>query len=876
MKKLLIFLFILVVGITSYAAPFSYLPHQITQPDGEVISCFVSGDEFFNWIHDQAGYTIIQAPDGFYYYAETKQGKITPSAYRVNKTDPEKSGLKKWAKISKEEYNERRKSFEFPSLKSNSTKSAHTGTINNLVIYIRFADDTEISTTRKTYDDRLNPPTGISLKAYYTEVSYNQLTINSTHYPVCDLPATTNTSYQDTRNRNYYKKYNETTNPTGYQTDEEKKNREHQLLADAVAWVNQNAPVSTDLNIDSDNDGLVDNVCFMIKGNAEGWNDLLWAHRWALFTKNISINGKRVYDYTFQPENQVSVKTLCHEMFHVLGAPDLYHYDKDLRNLTPVGAWDLMESGGGHMGAYMKFKYANGKWIANIPEITESGTYTLNPIINKTNNCFKIASPNSADEFFVVEYRKRDGIFEADLPGDGLVVYRINKKFRGNSGFNNTSIFDEVYIYRPGGTHLENGNIRNAHLSFDIGRTAINDAGDPKSYLSNGLPAGLDIKNVGSAGATISFDVLFTTVKPATNFKAETVASNEIKLTWAKNTDLNDVVIVWSTSNTIGSPLKGVAYGVGTQIPGGGTVLYTGNALSTQHGNLQPGSNYFYRIWSKSAANVYSTGATIMGSTMCVKPQIPLIHGFNGDSLSPCWKVVKVASGNTEEEEPAITVVNAGTNPTASPYEGSHMIKFNSTYCGAGNVLRLVSPSFSTNGQTRIAVNFAWHRDTQWEQWVDFMTIQWSEDGTNWKNGPKYNRQHTTTGWTLQSYELPQEAMGKESIQIGFEFTSVYGYNCYLDDIQIKPIIPAHASELKTEGFRVYPNPSTGVFTIGQIDKHFNHLLVEVHDLSGKLIYAKSYKTTEKSIDLTKMAPGIYLLSIYTEKQKYSQRIVIE
>ena len=67
-----------------------------------------------------------------------------------------------------------------------------------------------------------------------------------------------------------------------------------------------------------------------------------------------------------------------------------------------------MESGTGHMGAYMKWKYANAKWVTSIPEITVSGTYTLNPLTSSTNNCYKIASPYSDKEFFILEYRKKD------------------------------------------------------------------------------------------------------------------------------------------------------------------------------------------------------------------------------------------------------------------------------------------------------------------------------------------------------------------------------------------------------------------------------------------------------------------------------------
>jgi hypothetical protein len=189
-------------------------------------------------------------------------------------------------------------------------------------------------------------------------------------------------------------------------------------------------------------------------------------------------------------------------MFHVLGAPDLYHYTDN--GIMPVGTWDVMEwdqDPPQHMGCYMKFKY--GGWIGSIPQITTSGSYTLSPAISSTNNCYKIASPNSASEFFVVEYRQQTGTFESSLPGTGLLVYRINPAATGNAD----GPPDEVYIYRPDGTTFADGSINLANFSSDVGRTAINDATNPSSFLSNGSAGGLNISNVGSAGATISFDV---------------------------------------------------------------------------------------------------------------------------------------------------------------------------------------------------------------------------------------------------------------------------------------------------------------------------------------------------------------------------------
>ena len=77
------------------------------------------------------------------------------------------------------------------------------------------------------------------------------------------------------------------------------------------------------------------------------------------------VNDKRVWNFNFElSDNQYyfSVSVMCHEMFHTLGAPDLYHYDDEV-GFAPVGPWDLMGQNGAtpqHPGVYMKHKYGSG------------------------------------------------------------------------------------------------------------------------------------------------------------------------------------------------------------------------------------------------------------------------------------------------------------------------------------------------------------------------------------------------------------------------------------------------------------------------------------------------------------------------------------
>src|SRR5512138_2254479 len=206
MKKRVLLILALLLNLTLAltAAYFEYLPYTIKQPDGTIISCFVSGDEFFNWIHDQDGYTIIQGDDGYYYYGEQDGELVKPSKYLVNSVMPASKGLGKWIKISLKEY-QRRKDVMFDYRKGGKglpENAPRTGTLNNIVVYIRFSDDTEFTTIRQSFDDKFNLSTGVALKSYYAEVSYNNLNISSTHYPASAM--STNKSFQDSNPRSYY------------------------------------------------------------------------------------------------------------------------------------------------------------------------------------------------------------------------------------------------------------------------------------------------------------------------------------------------------------------------------------------------------------------------------------------------------------------------------------------------------------------------------------------------------------------------------------------------------------------------------------------------------------------------------------------------
>lgn len=396
----------------------------------------------------------------------------------------------------------------------------NTGELGNTVCFVRFADEGEdvFQNTLAHYDQLFNghsSATENSVYNYFYQASYGQLQWNSTFFPTTGDNIK---SYKTKYERAYYQQYDTTLHQSGYQSDTEGEARMLALIKEIAADL---ASDVTDASlIDRNGDGLVDNLCIVFSGQSELSNKrgMLWPQRKDLALpdeKAIYIGGKKLVGYlmVFDEANgfdsqyegiALNTGVLCHEMSHSLGAYDLYHASG---SLNPVGVWDLMsdnQTAAQGMTAYTKYRYC--KWISDIPEISEAGTYTLNPVngTSKENVAYKI-KPVGSDEYFVVEYRKQEG-FDANLPSSGLLVYRINPDYTGgNVNYNGTTRLDEQYIFRPGGTVTADGNLKNAALSADYGRDAIGGDADLKAFYSNGTEAPFSITNVSSCGSTLSF-----------------------------------------------------------------------------------------------------------------------------------------------------------------------------------------------------------------------------------------------------------------------------------------------------------------------------------------------------------------------------------
>ena len=532
------------------AVPVYRMPVVKVQPNGDTLRLFLTGDEYYHRLHDSAGYTIVQHPQtGYWVYATTRatgvdRWDVVASDFIVGESNPQTASIVPNIVADKATLEKRHNRLGI-NVSSVKTSDRNHGTLNNIVIFIRFSDDQEITTPFSTIHDMFNDSTAnaVSLYNYFKSVSYNDIYIPSYFAP--SPSGNSIVSYQDSLPRAYYEPYNAVTNPQGYHDDSEAFTREQEMLERAVNYVNDNCPLPANIDFDLDNDGKIDNVCFIVKGNCGDWDDLLWPHKAFFYGIDIYINGKQVYDYNFQLEGSgyeyFNVSTFCHEMFHSLGAPDIYHYYTDV-DISPVGYWDLMGFNNNppqNMSAYLKYKY--GTWLDSIPEIRTPGTYSLHSLAssNRDNCCYKIASIHP-DQWYVLEYRNNNDLFDQSLPGSGLLIYRVDRRFTGNVSYNGSSVFDEVYLYRPGGLNqYTNGNLAQAPFSASVQRTAFDYTTNPYPWLMEvGIDSTIIISDISEPGETITFSVDFGTacVKPR-GTETNNIGMNGATLSWQAHND---------------------------------------------------------------------------------------------------------------------------------------------------------------------------------------------------------------------------------------------------------------------------------------------------------------------------------------------------
>jgi hypothetical protein len=135
-------------------------------------------------------------------------------------------------------------------------------------------------------------------------------------------------------------------------------------------------------------------------------------------------------------------------------------------------------------------------------------------------------------------------------------------------------------------------------------------------------------------------------------------------------------------------------------------------------------------------------------------------------------------------------------------------------------------------------------------------TVGWAGFGIDSSGNTAPNRQWQ---WDYQ-FANHWNTMQSQTVSLELGFTAFFtpfttGIGTYTDEM-----------------INVFPNPSTNVLHI-QLPSADNNPVVKIFDTMGRQVAEQKVKDIETNFDMSSFAPGIYVVSIVTDKQVITRRI---
>lgn len=117
---------------------------------------------------------------------------------------------------------------------------------------------------------------------------------------------------------------------------------------------------------------------------------------------------------------------------------------------------------------------------------------------------------------------------------------------------------------------------------------------------------------------------------------------------------------------------------------------------------------------------------------------------------------------------------------------------------------------------------------------------------------------------------LRTDSIGSYNNQIAY-----YANNPFIAKLNIATVTGISSVAPITNNFQVFPNPSSGIFTLDL--KKQTAAKIKVYDVLGKCVFNHSYKNEDQiKIDLASQPEGIYFLEVEAEGIKEVRKIVIQ
>ena len=329
------------------------------------------------------------------------------------------------------------------AIDTNRRYTPHTGKPHILVILANFKDvKFQVKSPKDAFNDFFNATGSISDRGngnnenYGSASQYFKAVSSGTFEPAFDVYGPVDLPHD----RTYYGGNNANSN-----SDEKPRD----LVRDAF---NQAKNLITNTNrLDANNDGYIDCVYVVYAGlgqNYGGGAETVWACTSTIHDNSLKIGNKTAYNFSIGAElypayirkrvneqdktMQInSIGVTCHEFSHAMGLPDIYPTTSGAYvHNQEMEFWDLMDGGeyagnGGFIPMpYTAWEKKQMDWPVSIQPLAAEGNITMDKTANDGGAVYKIANPNNAKEYFLLENINQTDWYKG-ASNKGLLVYKV-------------------------------------------------------------------------------------------------------------------------------------------------------------------------------------------------------------------------------------------------------------------------------------------------------------------------------------------------------------------------------------------------------------------------------------------------------------------
>jgi hypothetical protein len=187
------------------------------------------------------------------------------------------------------------------------------------------------------------------------------------------------------------------------------------------------------------------------------------------------------------------------------------------------------------------------------------------------------------------------------------------------------------------------------------------------------------------------------------------------------------------------------------------------------------------------------------------------------------------------------------------------------------------------------------HARWEIEPGYDFVQVQASDDnGNTWtslcgkytKPGssaqisgePLYDGFQST--WVEEEMDL-NSFIGSSDVRFRFVLESDFWLSYdgfYFDDLEVLAVLPTTAPENTVTNFYMYPNPATNTLQISLGNGLPDQSVISIYDMSGRrcIIRTLPAATSDDELDVSGLAPGLYMVELKNSNTILTEKLIIE